>query len=110
MTGYGPNEIDAQVNAKADGYLVLSEVFAPGWRAFVDDKEVPVVRADFLLRAVPVSVGLHNVRLVYDPVSFRVGAFITGLTILLLVLGAVLTWYKTKRDSQLSNNYHVPNP
>lgn len=78
IVGYGPNEIDLEVSARQDGYLVLSEVYYPGWRAFVDERAVQVLRADYLLRAVPLSAGAQRVRVVYEPWSFKLGAGVSG--------------------------------
>lgn len=91
VTGYGPNQIEVNLRAEEEGYLVLSEVYAPGWRAWVDDREAPVVRANFLFRAVPVSPGDHRVRLVYDPLSFKLGAIVSGVTALAIVAGWLLS-------------------
>ncbi len=85
ITGYGPNEIALETTAGADGVLVLSEVYYPGWRARVDNREVPVLRADYLFRAVEVPAGEHHVRLVYDPWPFKVGAGMFVVTIAGLV-------------------------
>lgn len=93
ITGYGPNEIRGKVIAADDGYVVLSEVYAPGWRAWVDGNEVPIVRADILFRAVYVAAGEHTVRLSYDPLSYRIGALVSGVTVL-AVIGA---WIIRKR-------------
>ncbi len=90
ITGYGPNEIDIQANARFDGYVVLSEVYAPGWRAFVDGQEVPVVRANYLFRALPIPSGAHQIRMIYDPLSYKVGAIISGLT--LLITFGIFAW------------------
>jgi hypothetical protein len=85
ITGYGPNEIALKTTSGADGVLVLSEVYYPGWRAWVDDREVQVLRADYLFRAVELPAGEHRVRLVYDPWSFKVGAGMFVVTIVGLV-------------------------
>ncbi len=86
ITGYGPNEIVMQVNAPEDGYIILSEVDAPGWKAFVDGQETAIVRANNLLRAFAVRAGEHYARMTYEPQSFQLGALISGLTLLLLVV------------------------
>lgn len=90
LTGYGPNEIAGSANARSDGYVVVSETFVPGWQAYVDGVQVPVVRANYLFRALPIPAGSHQVRLVYAPKSFQFGALISGIT-LLISLG-VLGW------------------
>jgi uncharacterized membrane protein YfhO len=65
--------------------LVTSEVFYPGWRAWVDDREVQVLRADYLFRAVDLPAGAHRVRFQYDPGSFKLGLGLFGSTIVTLV-------------------------
>jgi len=67
------------------GLLILSEVDYPGWRATVDGTPARLVRADYLLRALCVPAGEHQVVLVYDPPLLKLGLAITGLTLLLIV-------------------------
>jgi hypothetical protein len=59
------------------GLLIVGQVFYPGWVAIVDGKEKPVVRADYALTGVPLGEGAHTVRLVFRPVSFRIGLAIS---------------------------------
>ncbi len=90
IVGYGPNEILLDVNTSDAGVLVLSEIFYPGWRAWVDDREVEVLRANYLFRAIPVPAGAHRVRLLYDPLSLKIGAGLFGLTALTSIVGFAL--------------------
>jgi hypothetical protein len=92
IVGYGPNEIRLEVNAANAGALVLSEVYYPGWRAWVDDQEVAVLRADFLFRAVEVPAGAHRVRLLYDPWSFKIGEGLFALTVMGLAAWGIRRW------------------
>lgn len=77
------NRIQARVQG-GGGLLVFSEIDYPGWRVFVDGNTVPLLRADYVLRALCVPAGEHEVTLVYDPPLLKVGALISGLTLLLL--------------------------
>ncbi len=86
VIGYGPNEIVLDVNAASAGVLVLSEVYYPGWHAWVDDREVDVLRANYLFRAVELPAGAHRVRMLYDPASFKVGVGLFAVT--MVALGA----------------------
>ncbi len=88
------NRIAARVQG-GGGLLVFSEVDYPGWRAFVDGNAVPLVRADYVLRALCVPAGDREVTLVYDPPLLKAGALISGLTVLLLVS---LTLAEAKRS------------
>ena len=71
MTAYEPNCLTYEV--KGDGGLaVFSEVYYPGWRAYIGDEELPVVRANYVLRAVPLPAGEHTLTLRFDPQTIHV--------------------------------------
>ncbi len=89
IVGYGPNEIILETNSAREGYLVLSEVWYPGWRAWVGEKEVEVLRANYLFRAVELPAGAWRVRLLYDPLSFKLGFLFFGLTLCALLIWGV---------------------
>lgn len=89
IADFSPNSILLTTNASSDGYLVLSEVYYPGWRAWVDDREVPVLRADYLFRAIELPAGEHRVRFTYDPASFKFGLGLFGLTAIVLVVWVI---------------------
>jgi len=81
---YEPNRIVLSSVSDSNTYLVLSELFYPGWHAYVDGKEVSILRANYLLRAIPLKSGEHNIEFVYRPMSFLLGATISTLTLLFL--------------------------
>jgi hypothetical protein len=86
---YGPTSMEFVVNTKGRGLLVVSEVFYPGWQAFVNDSFTPIYRVDGLLRGVVVPDGTSVVRFHYRPLSVRIGAALSILAALgTLVLGA----------------------
>ncbi|HEY1251383.1 MAG TPA: YfhO family protein [Thermoanaerobaculia bacterium] len=67
--------------------LVVSQMHYPGWKAVVDGRDAPLLRADYTLVGVALAPGVHDVRLVYRPESFRIGAAISAVA-LLVALGA----------------------
>lgn len=73
--------IALDVSLPADGLLIVSENFYPGWRAMADGEPTDILRADLNLRAVPLHAGDHRVEMVYDPWSFKLGAAISALTV-----------------------------
>lgn len=78
IVGYSPDEIDLETSSTGAGWVVLSEVYYPGWRGWVDDNEVNVLRADYAFRAIQLPQGNHRVRLVFDPLSFKIGVVLFG--------------------------------
>jgi Bacterial membrane protein YfhO len=98
---YESDRIELTVQTDAPGLLVLSEVYDPGWRAYVDGRRVPVLVADHVLRAVPVPAGAHAVELRYEPAGLRVGLGITLATAgLVAILWGGLGWRSWWRGSR----------
>jgi hypothetical protein len=98
---YEPERVMASVMAPADGWLFLSDAWYPGWEAQVDGRPTPVERADILFRAVAVPAGTHQVELLYRPRSFRIGAWISSVTLaLLVVIVAVKVLSRRSRSPQ----------
>jgi hypothetical protein len=96
ITEYRNNRIALDVSTSHDGLLVLSEIFYPGWKAYVDGVETEVYQTDYNLRGVFVKSGKHAVVMTFEPASFRSGMWISlvSLSIILIgiVLGSVLSW------------------
>lgn len=84
---YGNNTIKYQIENKGEGILVLSENYYPkGWKAVLDgDKELPIIRANYSLRALQVPAGKHEITLSFEPTSYVVGSSI-GYTVSIFVL------------------------
>jgi len=93
ITAYGPNELRLEVESSGPAYLVLSEVWYPGWRATVNGTEAPVLRANYGLRSVPVPDGKATVRLWFAADRFRLGG-LAGLLGLVLLLAVTRIWRK----------------
>jgi hypothetical protein len=64
------------------GYVVLDDLYYPGWSARVDGRPARILAANGAFRAVAAGAGHHVVRFVYRPASVRVGAALTGLGLL----------------------------
>lgn len=94
VTQYTPNRLDLTVSNAAPGWLVLSEVWYPGWTATLDGAAVPVVQADYLLRAVQIGPGTHTVVMEFRSRSLMIGQIISGGTAgLVLIAGlALIGW------------------
>jgi hypothetical protein len=89
IRGYEAGSIRLETSTGASGLLVLSEPYYPAWKAYVDGERVPLYRADYLLRAVPVPAGEHAVELRYESWTLRLGtavSLLTGLVLAALVL------------------------
>lgn len=69
-TSYAPNRLEYHYNAPAEAVAVFSEVYFPwGWTATVDGQELPIGRVNYILRALRLPAGEHNVTFTFDPQS-----------------------------------------
>ncbi|KFF18594.1 YfhO family protein [Chryseobacterium sp. JM1] len=105
LTKYQPNELEFKSQSKTPQLAVFSEIYYPhGWKMFVDEKEVPYIKADYLLRAVHVPAGTHNIRMVFEPEVIEKGKWLSllcfGLFIALSGFGIFWT-NKNKKKEQL---------
>lgn len=89
----GPNVRRIALDAPAGGWLVVSEAFAPGWRATVDGLAAPVLRADGGIQAVPLGPGSRSVTLTFRPWSVVAGAWISALGV---VAAFGLAWWPAR--------------
>ena len=78
---YQPNTVTIEARMESDGLLVLSDVYYPGWKAYVDGEEKQIYRADYIFRAVYLNKGYHMIRFSYQPASFRLGLTISGISL-----------------------------
>jgi Bacterial membrane protein YfhO len=86
-----PDAMTVETTSDAPGLLVLSEIYDPGWHAYVDGRRVDVLPTDYVLRGVPVPAGTHTVEVRYEPRSLRIGLAITGIATLALLATLVVT-------------------
>jgi uncharacterized membrane protein YfhO len=91
---YEPARVDIEVQAAAPALLVLSDLFYPGWEATLDGRPAEILEANYVMRAVAIPKGAHEVRFLYRPASFRAGVAASAagcLAVALLILLHVRT-------------------
>ncbi|MGE0103613.1 MAG: hypothetical protein AB7H86_22610 [Blastocatellales bacterium] len=93
LRSHSPNEIEFDVRPAKDAFLVVSEVFYPGWEVEIDGNPGRIERVDYTLRGIEVPAGARKVRMIYRPRSWRRG--LAGLASGILLLAAF--WSATAR-------------
>lgn len=87
---YSPNIIKLNVTIDKPMFLVLSEVWYPGWKAYDNGNEIEIYRTDYILRSVWLDKGMHHVEFRYEPISYKIGKIVSCVTLAILVLALVM--------------------
>lgn len=108
LTKYQANELEFRSTSKTPQLAVFSEIYYPkGWKVMIDEKEVPYIKANYLLRAVHVPAGNHTVKMIFEPEVIKTGKIISTICFglfLLLSLGGVFWLWKNRTRSELKNH------
>lgn len=97
ITTYEGGRVEAWTEG-GGGLLVLSEIHYPGWKATLDGERTELLRANYVLQAVCVPPGTHQVLFRYDPPLLRIGLVVTGLALLLIAAASI--WGVTGRQDE----------
>jgi ubiquinone/menaquinone biosynthesis C-methylase UbiE len=93
---YQSDRIALSTSIEHPGFLVLSEVYYPGWRAFDNGKEIKIYEANYLLRSVYLTKGEHTITFIYESQLYKIGQVVSLITLLLCV-GYVIYFLKSKK-------------
>ena len=102
LTAYAPNQLTYEVKSATGGVMVFSEIYYPEWTATVDGKPAEIGRADYVLRALKVDKGQHQVVLTFDPKSVKqteTVAYAAYVVLLLVVLFGLYAEWKRKQKA-----------
>lgn len=94
---YTPRSVKIEATVTAPSYLVLSDTYYPGWKASVDGTAQPLLKANYVMRALSLQPGRHIVVFSYHPISFKAGLTVSCLT---MVLAAFLFWGARRSPSR----------
>lgn len=91
LVGYEANRLRYEAESNEDGIIVFSEIYYPGWTATVDGKETEVMRVNYILRAIRIPAGRHEVTLTFDPRTVKVTEAVAygALAVLIIILIAM---------------------
>jgi hypothetical protein len=93
LDSYKPNNLKYTSNNTKEGLAVFSEMYyEKGWKALIDGKETPIMRADYALRAIVVPAGKHTIEFKFEPQVVKTGSAITlvsGIGMLFLLVGGL---------------------
>ncbi len=97
FTRYTNERVELSARTPITAYMVLSDVFYPGWTATIDDQPTKLYPANFAFRAVLVPPGEHQVAFAFEPTTWRAGLAISALTLVGLIGFGAVAWRRRGR-------------
>lgn len=93
-TLYQPNMIKLKTDLSSSGFLVLSEVWYPGWKAYDNGRETEIFKTNYIFRSIYLKKGMHDIIFIYDPISYKIGKVISISSVFATILYVI---YSRKR-------------
>ena len=99
--------INYTFNASTNQFAVFSEIYYKGgWKAYIDDKEAPIVKVNYVLRGLAVPAGKHNIRFEFKPGGYYKGKKLTSIfsviLLIFLAVGIFMEW-RNRNQAALAN-------
>lgn len=97
---YGNDYVSAQVRTDRPVMVVFGEMYYPGWRASVNGEDTKIWKTNYTFRGLVVDQGEHIIEMYYEPFSFRLGLFISLITLGIMVIPLIWLGIKWVRKRQ----------
>lgn len=108
LTSYQPNHLIYNFSSKTDQMAVFSEIYySKGWNAYINGQKVSYIRADYLLRAMPLKAGTYKIEFKFEPTSYSIGnaiALTSSILLILSILAYILWQLKNNKKKLLKSN------
>lgn len=101
LTNYHPDHLTYEYSIAKDAIAVFSEIYyEKGWKMYIDGKEEPYFRANYLLRAAQLKAGNHTVEFKFEPTSYYAGEKISLIGSVLLLGGLGMAFYRRRKGKE----------
>jgi hypothetical protein len=98
VLAFAAEHVVLSVSSEEPGFLVANDTFYPGWLASVDGQPASVLRANGLVRAVPIPAGTHRVEMRFSPWSLVIGIWISAATAILGLGTLAWAWFRNHHE------------
>lgn len=95
---YDYDTLRLEIETSQPGYVYYADSYDPHWKARIDGKDVPVLRANFHFKAVPVHAGKHTIEFSYEPSLLMYSIVISLLTLLLGMMGWIVSYRRLRHS------------
>ncbi len=101
------SHISIDTNSDQNGYLVVLDSFYPGWKAFVDGVETKIHRTNYDFRGIMLPQGNHKVEFIYRPNSLLIGAIVSTISIIIILLCLFTPLFNIKKIKRVTHSLTI---
>lgn len=105
---YSPNEIIIEANTVTPGFLILSEIWYPTWKVYVNGQPAEIYKSYLALMSVYVDKGRHVVKFTHESFSLKFGSWITFSTMIFLIIVTAAGIWRKRRVSKIGHHSLLP--
>jgi len=103
ITEYNFNSVKISTSTEEEGFLILSDIYYPGWKAKIDNDETDVFEANLALRGIYLPSGQHEIEFFFEPSSLQKGATISIITIVAI---SIYSWIVRNKNNMINNYFN----
>ena len=103
---YKNNKVVLKTESPEDSYLIFSDTYYPGWKAYIDKNETKIYKTDGILKGIYIPAGEHEITFSFLPGNFWLGVSITIFSYISLIIAAVILFFKKKINRFRIKNCH----
>ncbi len=101
ITDYKNDKITIEVETSDNGFLFLSEIYYPAWKAFIDGKETEIFRTDFSMRSIYVEKGNHNIEFIYGSNTYQTGKSVSVIVLSLTIISIIVFGVRLRKKEDV---------
>jgi len=98
QTSFDDMDIKYHSHSSSTNVAVFSEIFYKDWNAYIDGTQVPIAKADYVLRAIAVPAGDHTIEFKFEPKVFAISMMIATISVWLLIALLLFLFYRIYKD------------
>ena len=100
ITEYKNEKISLEAKATGKNFLLLSEIYYPEWKAYVDGKEVEIIKSNYFMRGILLSEGNHKIEFKYESPKFETGKMASLGTNIIVMIGLFVTLFLLWKENE----------
>ena len=100
---YTNNRAKLNITTESDAFLVFSDTYYPGWKAYINGQQVKIYKANGIVKGIFIPQGKHIVEFTFLPNNFWIYFSVSITTFVSIIISMVIIRYKRRKNKDLKN-------